>query len=152
RLEGLSPLPQVTWNFTFTPTYASLTIGQPPSGTTPLLLLPLLLVELLLLPPVLLLVLEPLLEGLPLLLDVALLLEPPPSSPLPLLLVPPLLELSMVLPPLLLLQAAATASAPRAVRFKRAIPLREAIRPSRRLMLLSPDSVACKAYASLSFW
>jgi hypothetical protein len=99
-----------------------------------LLLLPLLVLVLLLLPPVLLLL--------------ALLLLPPPVLPLVVpLSSPPVCVIGL----LLLLQAAATASAPRAVTFNRAIPLREAIRPSRRLMLLSPDSVAFMAYASSSF-
>lgn len=109
------------------------------------MLLPLLVLELLLLP---LLVLVLLLLLPPVLLLLALLLLPPPVLPLVVpLSSPPVCVIGL----LLLLQAAATASAPRAVTFNRAIPLREAIRPSRRLMLLSPDSVAFMAYASLSF-
>jgi hypothetical protein len=127
----------------FTPIQASLTIGQLPPSPEPELDVLLELDPPLVLPP---LVLPPLV--LPPLVLPPLVLPPLVDPEVPLL-VPLSSPLGGTTLPLLLLQAAATASAPRAVTFNRAIPLREAIRPSRRLMLLSPDSVACKAYASL---
>jgi hypothetical protein len=132
--------------------YASVTIGQEPP-LSPLLPVPLLPVPLLPVPLLPVPLLPVPLLPVPLL-PVPLLpvpLLPVPLLPVPLLLVLPPPSSPMMFVPELLLHAAATASAPSAVRFTRTRPLREALKPSRRLMLLSPDSLADKACASLPF-